>query len=211
MSAPTATVSNFRGLRAFVAVPEDAGRKTLLAVLRNLGMVASMVDPLGADEPSYEGDLAAADLIIFDADVGQSPALVERLALAPSIAVIGMETPSRLARLTRLRVSTHLMKPLRSSGVFSAVFLATNEWAERQRLRRDHEAMAARVRDRRSVIRAVIQVMACRGCDDDEAFTLLRRESMRRRISVESLACKILAAPSEPEGVDEDIESLFRL
>ncbi len=206
MSAPA--VSNFRGLSALVAMPDDAGHDTLLKVLRNLGMTVVIAD--GGENRRRE-PLPEVDLVLFDADATLSAPLLESLNRTPSIAVIGMETPSRLARLTQLRISTHLMKPLRSSGVFSAVFLAMNEWAERERLSRDREAMAARVRDRRAVIRAVIRVMAHHHIDDDEAFILLRRESMRRRLSLEDLAKKILAASSDPDGEDDDIKALFRL
>jgi hypothetical protein len=84
-----------------------------------------------ADAVTDAADVVAGlqDVAFFDAD--QDFTVPD--ADIPHIALIGMEAPSRLARVVRHRASSVLMKPVRATGVFTALFLAFNEHALRQR------------------------------------------------------------------------------
>ena len=53
-------------------------------------------------------------------------------------------------------------------------------------------ATTARHAARRHVIKAVVALMQRHGIDDDEAFAMLRRESMARRVTVEELSCQLV-------------------
>ena len=46
---------------------------------------------------------------------------------------------------------------------------------------------------RRFVIKALLQLMQEHGLDDEQAYAMLRKESMRQRLTVEELAVRMLA------------------
>lgn len=192
-----ATLQNFRGARALLAHPADQNRDTLEATLRRLGLDVAILDPTALEPGAAE--TPPCDVAFFDADEGLGAALGEARPEVPLVAVIGTEAPSRLLRVVRQRCASHLMKPVRPSGVFTALFLAMNEHATRRREAEARAALSARLHGRREVIKAVLALMERHAVDDDEAYRLLRIESMRRRLSVERYAADLMAAP-DPDG-----------
>ncbi len=195
-------IQNFRGARALVVMAPGDDCDRLVVTLRRLGLLT------GAVAPGDEEALAAAardgfDVLITDTDVGTGDLVPGGITVdAPVIAVIGVEAPSRLSRVVGGRAASHIVKPVRASGVFPALFIAFNEFARRRREREHAGRLETRLRQRRTVVKAVLAVIASRGVDDDEAFRLMRRESMRRRITIEALSEEIVAAskPSAPSG-----------
>lgn len=171
--------TNFRGARALLALPDDANRAALEAVLGRLGLTVVA-----------EG---ACDVVFYDADEGSG-----RLELPegpPSVALIGSEAPSRLLRVVRQRSAAHIMKPVRGAGVFAALVLAMNEHAARRRAAAETAALAERVRGRRALFKAVLRLMDERGLDDEAAYAALRVEAMRRRMTVEAFAAQVVEVP----------------
>ena len=59
------------------------------------------------------------------------------------------------------------------------------------------QLLEGRHRSRRFVTRAIVHLMRDRGIDDEEAFRLLRKESMRRRLTIEEYAVQLAAHPRE--------------
>ncbi|PKP64938.1 MAG: hypothetical protein CVT86_03455, partial [Alphaproteobacteria bacterium HGW-Alphaproteobacteria-8] len=175
---------NFRGARAIIAQSACAGRETLATTLTRLGLKVSF-----HDDPAM-ADASPCDVMFSDADEG----LIVAASDTPQIALIGLEAPSRLLRVVRQRCVSYLIKPVRPTGVFTALFIAFNEHACRRREGAERAALSQRLSGRRSVIKAVLLLMRDNGVDDDEAFRLLRVEAMRRRVSVEAWAAALVAA-----------------
>jgi AmiR/NasT family two-component response regulator len=107
--------------------------------------------------------------------------------------VLGLETPSRLQRALDLAPSALLHKPLRSTGIYTTLFFAVNEYRRRQELVTRLADLEARHSARRFVVKAVLALAARYGIDDDQAYCMLRRESMQQRLTVEELAVRLLA------------------
>jgi AmiR/NasT family two-component response regulator len=59
------------------------------------------------------------------------------------------------------------------------------------------QLLEERRRNRRFVTRAIVDLMRERGIDDEEAFRLLRKESMRRRLTIEEYAVQLAAESRE--------------
>ena len=180
-------IQNFRGVRAGVVAPDDGNRAVLAATLERLGLVVAC-RPAGL----LAGD--AADILFVDADAldpGRDPALSG--STTALVTVIGHETPSRLQRAYELEPSAFLMKPIRPSGVFTAVYFAANEHRRRCETLERLEGLEARLGARRFVIKAILQLIEAHGIDDEEAYRRLRRESMRQRVTVEELAVQLVA------------------
>jgi AmiR/NasT family two-component response regulator len=184
-------LNNFRGARALVLHAADPNREVLAQTLRRLGLLVMEVEPESEAAPAT--DFTTCDVLFFDADQPVGGAFSDKpLPQVPYIAIVGLEAPSRLARVVRHRCCGYLLKPVRPTGIFTALFLAFNEFALRRREAGERAALADRLRDRRFVTKAILRRMAENGVDDDQAFLLLRRESMRRRLSIERLAREII-------------------
>jgi len=177
--------SNFRGARAWVALPEDQNRDVLVRTLERLGLSVTERDPDATEFVAGSQDVvfvdADQDFMVLDSDI-------------PHIALIGMEAPSRLARVVRHRTASVLMKPVRATGVFTSLFLAFNEHAIRQRELIDRENLSRRAEGRRVVVKAILKIMNENDISDDEAYREMRMASMAKRISIEEFAAEILAA-----------------
>jgi two-component system, response regulator / RNA-binding antiterminator len=185
-------VQNFRGVQALLLGPDDQNRQTLSQALEPLGLVVSCYEPQGIDSRT-ESRIASAGIIFVDTD-SIDPAVLPLLLGAghPVVALIGHETPSRLQRAFEFEPSAVLMKPVRPHGLYTAVFFATNERLRRQQLVGKLGATQNRQGARRLVVKAILQLMAELGVDDDEAYRYLRKESMRQRISIEELSAELL-------------------
>ena len=192
MSAPV--IQNFRGRHALVVHMADANCTRLVATLGRLGLVVEVRGPADA-----ETALAANtyDVVFFDADEGSGSVFAEALPDTPLIALIGIEAPSRLVRVVRQRAAAYIMKPVRSSGIFTALFVAFNEHAWRHREAETRQSLERRTAGRRDLVRAIITIIKQHDVDDEEAFQRLRRESMRRRVAIEVVAKEVLAEARE--------------
>jgi len=177
--------SNFRGARAWVALPEDQNREVLVRTLERLGLQVTVRDPDATDFVAGSQDVvfvdADQDFIVLGSDI-------------PHVALIGMEAPSRLGRVVRHRAASVLMKPVRATGVYTALFLAFNEHAIRQRELLDRENLSRRAEGRRVVVKAILKIMKDNDLSDDEAYREMRVASMARRISIEEFAAQIVAS-----------------
>jgi len=187
-------VQSFRGLRAVLLQTGDSDRNLLADTLVRLGLKVSAVNFSDGEETSLEV-LGNADIFFFDADIADCTSFLRNLTpAAPIVAIIGLETPTTLQRAFELGPAAVLYKPLRSSGIYSALFFATNEHRRRADLLDRLRILEERHNARRFVQKAILRLMDRHKCDDEEAFKLLRRESMRQRITVEELSMRVLAA-----------------
>jgi AmiR/NasT family two-component response regulator len=160
-----------------------------------LGMTVTEHDP--AEAPSQS---EIADVIVMDADsipIKSDTAAAWKVG-APIIALIGTETPSRLKWLLDLRPASFLIKPLRSAGLYTALVVAFDA-AQRQIDDAAHvERLEDRIRSRRVVFAAVLQIMRGHGLAETEAFALIRQTAMRHRTTVEQLSADIVAVGGMP-------------
>jgi two-component system, response regulator / RNA-binding antiterminator len=190
-------IQNFRGVNALVIHGDDRNRAVLTETLTRLGLRIRVADP--SDAPAIRGALTEAEIVIFDTDMAEAVALAwagERIAV-PVIAIVGLEAPGRLQRAFELEPSAVLYKPLRSTGIYPALFFAANEQRRRLDLALKMQLLEERRRNRRFVTRAIVDLMRERGIDDEEAFRLLRKESMRRRLTIEEYAVQRAAESRE--------------
>lgn len=183
MSRP---VQNFRGCHALIAHPADQNRLVLETTLSKLGLSVAMLDQPAGEMPGI------VDVAFIDVDDACSAHLPWAEGEVPLVAMIGHESPSRLQRAFELQPSAFLLKPVRPSGVYTAIFFAINGHARDRHIARTMASLEARHRARRVVTKAVLLVMQRERVDDDEAYRRLRKESMRLRVTVEDLSNRLL-------------------
>ena len=183
-----------RGRRALMVMRDEREISIVRRQLNRLGMTISEHDPAEAppDEP--------VDVIVMDADtipIKSDLATLWKVG-APIIALIGTETPSRLKWLLDLQPASFLIKPLRSAGLYTALVVAFDSAHRKIDEAAYIERLEDRIRSRRVVFAAVLQVMRGHDLSEAAAFTLIRQTAMRHRTTIEQLSAEIIAVGGMP-------------
>ncbi|RYY15725.1 MAG: ANTAR domain-containing protein [Alphaproteobacteria bacterium] len=195
---PPRTIKNFCGFRGLWLGPSGAAATMLAGTMERLGAAFEVHDELVLDELSVERDICFVDGdSLFDPASLCAPGRHPRI---PVIGVVGSEAPSRLKALSDVGATALLRKPIHPSTVYSALFLATNNHARLARLVHRIAEQDRRHGGRRFVIKAVVKLIQEQGLCDEQAFALLRRESMRLRIGIEEYAKNFCSNASPQES-----------
>ena len=184
-----------RGRHALTIMRDERDLTILRRQLGRLGMSVTGTDPEALVVPS-----TGIDVIVLDADSIpiKSDSAPQLKTSVPVIALIGTETPSRLKWLLDLQPASFLIKPLRSAGLYTALVVAF-DCAQRRSDEATHvEKLEDRIRARRVVFGAVLQLMRSHGLCEDDAFTLIRQTAMRHRTTVEQLSADIIVLGGMP-------------
>src|SRR3981189_803924 len=184
-----------RSRRALMVMRDEREIPIVRRQLGRLGMTISEHDPAEPPPPDQ-----AADVIRMDAD--SIPIKSDHATLwkgnVPIIALIGTETPSRLKWLLDLRPASFLIKPLPSAGLYTALVVAFDSWQRKVDAAGDIEKLEDRIRPRRVVFAAVLQIMRGHDLSEADAFTLIRQTAMRHRTTIEQLSAEIIAVGGMP-------------
>jgi AmiR/NasT family two-component response regulator len=184
-----------RGRRALMVMRDERDISIVRRQLGRLGMTILEHDP--AEPPPAD---QTVDVVLMDADTIsiKSDQATAWKGNVPIIALIGTETPSRLKWLLDLRPASFLIKPLRSAGLYTALVVAFDSAQRRVDDAAHIEKLEDRIRSRRVVFAAVLQIMRAHGISETDAFTLIRQTAMRHRTTIEVLSAEIIAAGGMP-------------
>src|SRR5438445_8798847 len=184
-----------RGRRALMVVRDEREISIVRRQLGRLGMTISEHDPAEPPPPNQ-----AVDVILMDADsipIKSNCALSWKINV-PIIALIGTETPSRLKWLLDLHPASFLVKPLRSAGLYTALVVAFDRAQRRIEDAAHIENLEDRIRSRRIVVAAVLQLIRAHALSEEDAFALIRQTAMRYRTTIEQLSAEIVAIGGMP-------------
>ncbi len=184
-----------RGRHALMVMRDEREISIVRRQLNRLGMSVTETDPEQLVAPE-----SRVDVIVLDADSipiksDTAPALKLNI---PVIALIGTETPSRLKWLLDLQPASFLIKPLRSAGLYTALVVAFDSAQRRSEEAAHIEKLEDRIRSRRVVFAAVLQLMRGHALSEDDAFALIRQTAMRHRTTIEQLSADIIALGGMP-------------
>lgn len=190
MSPTDRLVTNFRDWRALVLHRPGSAAEAIVKQLDRLGLTTERA------WPELDATAHRADVVFFDVDMGYDEQFpwAPGHAPMPLVALIGSEAPGRIAWALSHNPAAHLLKPLSSAGVFSALQIARHAFARRQALQGEIDGLVERLHQRPAVARALLRLMG-EGCDEDEAMRRLRRFAMDRQLTVEAAAELLLAGP----------------
>lgn len=200
-------VQNFRQRRALVLSNDVRATETIMAMVTRLGMSP---EHLSSHDGELRNLLDAAkpqqDVLFLDGDLNLFPEMthnaVNEQSQVPVVGLVGIEAPSRLRMLMQLGATAFLSKPVHSGSIFSALYLAINTFEQKADLQLSIVELEKRRRYRRHVIKAVTVVMKSHSLDDEGAFALLRKESMRARLSLEAY-CECVVQRSTARTIDD--------
>lgn len=196
------TIKNFCGFRGLWLGSPNSATTMLAGTMERLGATFEVCSDVALDGLSVE-----RDIFFIDGDTMFDPASLcapgRQHPIVPVIGVVGSEAPSRLKALLDVGATALLRKPIHPSTVYSALFLATNNQARLTRLADRIAEQDRRLGGRRFVIKAVVKLVQEQGLCDDQAFALLRRESMRLRIGIEEYAKSLCSTTNLQENLHD--------
>lgn len=202
-------VQNFAHRRAIVISRDGRALEALDQTLLKLGVSVSYVPlrgdraAIGVEDLDPERDVLFVDCDLIDPfELPVNP--VSGTTIVPIVALVGIEAPSRLRSLYQQGTTAILRKPVHSAIVYSALVLGVNTYQRLQQMETSIEMQEQRRRQRRAVVKAIVRIMKVHRVDDDEAYRLLRRESMRARLSVEAYSERLIEQKIEES--EEDLE-----
>jgi AmiR/NasT family two-component response regulator len=192
MSKPSSF--SLRGRKALVAIKED----------RDLSIVRRQFERLGIDVTAWDPNRAQecrADVFLIDDEfLPLIPIMQRAFDGIPVIALLGTETPSRLKLVIDLDPASFLVKPLRSAGIYAALVMAFERSERTNELKQQVFKLEERLRSRRVVLAAVLQVMHSHAVPEPAAFALIRRAAMEQRKTIEQMSAEIAANGSLPRA-----------
>jgi len=204
-------LQNFKGGRALIITARGGSETALETTLAKLG-VTSEYPPLvdGKAQIDFAALQAERDILFIDGDLEGAVAIEvdpsSRLPPVPVIGLVGVEAPSRLKALVNLGATSFLRKPVHGGAVYTSLFLGINQFLLRSEMNDRIQDLELRRRGRRAVVRSIILLMQQDGLDEDSAYSQLRRESMRARLSLEQYCDDFLGRrarpPDSPERTD---------
>lgn len=186
MSKPSSF--SLRGRKALVAIKDERDASIVRRQFERLGIDSVAWDPTGAID--FSPDLALIDDEFLPLT---QPARRAFLGRCPVIALLGTETPSRLKLVFELDPASFLVKPLRSAGIYAALVMAFERNERTNELKQQVLKLEQRLRSRRVVLAAVLQVMHSHALAEPAAFALIRRSAMEQRKTIEELSAEITA------------------
>ncbi len=207
----TRFVQNFRGTRALICATPGASVATLLAILPKLALIPEIVPVQQGQQLSLPA-AQAGDIVLLDGDLvlpasWPAPDGADCPPPCPVIGLIGSEAPSRLRALAQLGAKSFLSKPVHGSAIYSALFLAVNQFNLTSKMQAMLDDQHDRRRKRAYVLRAVVGLVQREALDGDAAYDRLRRAAMHARVSVETYCQSLLAAAdSKDEGLRQATE-----
>ncbi|MCD7107947.1 ANTAR domain-containing protein [Rhizobium sp. DKSPLA3] len=140
--------------------------------------------------PHLDESQAQADVIFFDADMGHDGQFPwpRGFAPMPMIALIGSEAPGRIEWALDQGSNAHLLKPIGSTGAYSALLIAADAYEKVRAQADDIRALENRLRQRPIVVHAVLHLMQNEGGDETAAWKRLRSVAMDWGMTIEDAA-----------------------
>ena len=188
MSRP-AYIPNFDGKRALIL---HRVHPVVDAISRQLAQLGISCDHCWPALPASAA--SDADLLIFDADMGHDEQFPWEAGAAPmpAIALIGSEAPGRLAWTMSRGADAHLLKPVGSGGVFTALVMASEAFARRLATRAELNGLTARLEQREVIAEATACLMLRANLPAETAYAQLRRDAMAARLTIEAMAEQVV-------------------
>lgn len=152
--------------------------------------------------PQLEEQDASANVVFFDADMGHEQQFPWPSGFSPMplVALIGSEAPGRIEWALAQGSNAHMLKPIGSTGAYSALLIAAHAYQKARSHADDIRSLEDRLRQRPIVVRAVLQLMQ-QGCAGEAAaFKRLRSISMDWGMTMEEAADAICRNDKRTHG-----------
>jgi AmiR/NasT family two-component response regulator len=184
---------DLRGLNIEVMHPPDGEGVSLVEHLRRIGCIVTAVWPL-PDELAE-----ASDLVVLAVEHDSREPL-RRLfrpqdrMLPTVIGIVGYENPSILQLVLEIGAHAVIERPVRPFGLLTQLAIARSLWLQQQEAGRQTRKLERKLAGIQKIQRARLILMSTQGITEDEAYQLIRRRSMSKRVTMEEMAAAIINA-----------------
>ncbi len=140
--------------------------------------------------PQIDADATNYNVVFFDADMGHDGQFPwpSGFAPMPMIALIGSEAPGRIEWALAQGSNAHLLKPIGSTGAYSALLIAAHAYQAARMQADDIRALEDRLRQRPLVVRAILKLMQQERLDEATAWKRMRKMAMSWGMTIEEAA-----------------------
>jgi AmiR/NasT family two-component response regulator len=140
--------------------------------------------------PQIDSRNADYDVIFFDADMGHDGQFPWPTGFAPMpmIALIGSEAPGRVEWALAQGSNAHLLKPIGSTGAYSALLMAAHAYQAARGQAGEIRALEERLRQRPRVVSAILKLMQQERVDEAGAWKRMRKIAMDMGMTIEEAA-----------------------
>ena len=173
---------------AIVVAPPDDQIGFLIRELRRTRAQVRLVWPMQETMPS------GADVIYCEyiPDLAQRLQWVPGAAAAALVVILPVDGVVNLDALCNATPQCILPRPFSANAIAASFGLALKQFQYEKRLREKIDKLEENLRSTRTIERAKAIVMAERGMPEDEAYGLIRRQAMDRRVSAAAVALAII-------------------
>lgn len=184
---------DLRGLRIEVMHPPDAEGMKLVEHLHRIGCITNTVWPLPEDLAT------TSDLVVVAIDHDSREPL-RRLfkgqdqKLPTIIAIVGYENPSILQLVLEIGAHAVIERPVRPFGLLTQLAIARSLWLHQQEITTRVRKLERKLGGIQKIQRARLILMASQAITEEDAYQLIRRQAMSRRIPMEEMAGAIIHA-----------------
>lgn len=184
---------NLRDLKVMIFHPRDKTADELLQQINRIGCSFETMWPIPETLPQ-NADFVFVDMI--DNSAAKLKSLLHKSdGSGPAvIAIIGYENPSVLDSIFEIGAHAVLAKPLRATGVMSSMLMARRFWSEQNRFQKELGKLKLRLENLQNVNDAKFILMRHHGINDKEAYAIIRKQAMTKRVSTVEIAQAIINA-----------------
>lgn len=180
-------------------VDENDGRASLLesgivaagfeVVARLIGC-ADLCDKIGVIQP----DVVLIDMECPDRDALEAMSYISRHQPRPTVMTVDRSDSESIRAAVQAGVSAYIVGGLSPERVRPVLEVAIARFNEFQTLRRELESAKSHLEERKVIERAKGILMKSRHLPEDEAFRLLRKVAMDRKVKLAEVAREVVAA-----------------
>jgi AmiR/NasT family two-component response regulator len=194
------SINSLRGLNIGVMHPKDKTAEDLLRQIHRIGCGFEAIWPIPSTLPKN------IDVLFVDVDettpLEIKPLLNRSKTELPAIiAMIGYENPSVLEGLFEIGAHAVITKPARAVGVMSSILMARRFWAEHRRFEKDLQKVRSRLENVQNIYDAKMILMRHHGINDRDAYDIIRKQAMTKRVTTLEIAQSIINA----DGILSDL------
>jgi AmiR/NasT family two-component response regulator len=181
---------SMRHLRVLVLHPPDDEGGELVRQVQRIGCPVRQIWPPPTGLPD---NVDAVFFLVDHEHLGYRPWRPGERPIA-LIAVLGYEDPGSLQVVIDSHAHAVVTKPIRPFGILANLALARAAHAYEQRLQARIAKLDDTLRARRTVERATRMLTSLLGISESEAYGVLRKEAMAKRVPIGALAEAIVNA-----------------
>lgn len=182
---------------AFLATAlRDAGHDVAARLSAGDDLLAA-VRRVGADVVLVDMDNPARDML-------ENCAVVSRHEPRPIVLFTRESDPDTIQRAVTAGVTAYIVDGMAPHRLKPILDVAIARFREHQKMREELDETRLKLADRRDIDRAKAIIMRSRQLGEDEAYALLRKSAMARRVTLGEAARTVLAAADLLGGQSEE-------